>query len=126
MFLLTKRKQPELLIFLITCLLIVNLIITTPHNTGSSVDSLQSPVLLATQYQFDILNVQQASKVTIDKLSRADSVVRLTLPRVEHIIQRNQFAVYERVHLSRLFIILQRLLLPKENTSKFKSLPLQA
>ena len=115
------KKILNIFIYIVLALIILNLAVMSKHFNNE--DSLNSPTIFSIQHQFDIPNVEQVNKISPDKvysLDGLDGLFRLILCN-KTLIQNYNYAVYKLVCLSVLFLILQWILLPRNNSSKYKA-----
>ena len=116
---LINKKQSQLFIYIVLALLLINPLLPNHHNFGNSVNSSETPLLLATPYQLAVLIIKH--KTDLEIVFRITNLVRQIVIFSLILIQIYKYLIYKRIHISKLFIILQRLLLPRKNASKYKA-----
>ena len=118
-----KPKRMKILIYMISFMLMVTLLISNPYETESNFNSLKPQLLMATQYQLSNLSIGSTSsnKINLDLFYRADTFLKPTLLYTCNLIENDKYMAYEHLRISKLFIILEKLLLPKHNSSKYKA-----
>jgi hypothetical protein len=114
-----NKKQSQLFIYIVLALLLINPLLPNGNNISNNVNSLETPLLLATHYQIAVLSIKH--KTNLDIVFRITTLVRQIVVFSYILIQINKYLSYKRLHISKLFIILQRLLLPRINASKYKA-----
>ena len=118
------NKQSKIFIYIILALLLLsNLIIDNSYTTTNHIDDLKPSYFLTSQYQVEFLSVQETprNKINLEKLYRITSVFGLVLVCSCNLLLEYRYVTYIYLHISRLFIILQRLLLPRKNSSRYKA-----
>lgn len=121
---LINKKQLKVFIYIILVLLLLNYFtIGNSYSMITDVDDLQFPYLLAAQYQPEVLNIQEMprNRISLDVLYRIASIIGLILCCSYNLIVDYRNSTYISLHISRLFIILQKLLLPRKNSSRYKA-----
>ncbi|ARE87198.1 hypothetical protein CLFO_15860 [Clostridium formicaceticum] len=124
MIYLINKKQSTIIIYIILVLFLLNyFIIDSSYSSTNDADDLKFPYLLTAQYQSEILNIQELprNRISLDILYRIASIFGLILVCSYNLIVDYRYLTYIYLHISRLFIILQRLLLPRKNSSRYKA-----
>lgn len=119
---LNKKMSKLLIYFFITLLLAGLTFFGFTSNIRNS--SFEHPLIFAAQHQFEILSLQPSlqDKSNLDILLTVVGLFLQALLLCKCDFVRNHvYSAYERLNISRLIIVYKNLLLPRKNTSKYKT-----
>lgn len=121
---LNNKKQSKIFIYIILVLLLSNYcIMVNSYTNTNNLDDSTLPYFLISPYQSEILNIQELPrhKISLDALYRIASILALVLVCCYNLLYYYRYLAFISLYISRLFIILQRLLLPRKNSSRYKA-----
>lgn len=121
---LINKKQMSIFINIVLILVLLNYFtIDSLYPTNNYIDDITLPYFLTMQYQSEILNLQELyrNKISLDMLYEIVNLFAIILASIYNLILDYRYETYLCLHISRLFIILQRLLLPRQNSSRYKA-----
>jgi len=119
-----NKKQSKLLLCILLALVILNsLVIDNSYTIPNSVDDISIPRILVQNYQSETLSISQVprNKINFNIIYRIVVTFGLILLFNYSLIQKFKHLSYEHLNMSKLFIRLQKLLLPRQNMSKYKA-----
>lgn len=118
------KRQTSIFIYIVLVILLLNYFtIDNLYTTNNNIDDTTLPYFFAMQYQLEILNLQELhrNKISLNMLYGIVNLFVLILACIYNLILDYRYGTYLCLHISRLFIILQRLLLPRQNSSRYKA-----
>lgn len=122
---LNNKKQLKIFIYIILILLLSNYcIMVNSYTNTNNLDDSTLPYILISPYQSEILNIQELPrhKISLDAVYRIASIPALVLVCCYNLLlYYNRYLAFISLYISKLFIILQRLLLPRKNSSRYKA-----
>ncbi|MGF7059048.1 hypothetical protein HNR33_002728 [Brassicibacter mesophilus] len=122
---LINRNQSKLfIIYIISVVVLLNyVVIFNFNNITSNIDSLNFPHILAPQYHSEAFVIEQAShnKNKPDILYRTTNISGFIIVCTYLLVLNYKYAAYIYLHIYNLFLFLQRLLIPRQNSSRYKA-----
>ncbi|WP_026478986.1 hypothetical protein [Alkaliphilus transvaalensis] len=122
-YLMHKNQSKIFVIYIIFAVILLNFFTTIEmSNIQYNINNLDLPQILAPQYPTEDLVFEQASrsKDYFSILNRVTNPSELGIVYNHYFILDNRYATYQYLHISKLFLFLERLLIPRQNTSKYK------
>jgi len=117
------QKHLKTFVLVILMLVVLNQSLLAPSYSGFSSTSFNTTYFLEQELSSDTISIQPLARTRIiyDNIYKIIGLFSVLWILAFILMQNHRGILYEHHHISRLFIRLQRLLLPKQNTSKFKS-----
>lgn len=122
-YLAINNQSKKIIIYIIFVVVLLNYFtISDSYNFKYGIDSLHSAQILAPQYPSENLVIEQTTRYkTFFGILQSTNLPELIMVYSYHLILEYRYLTYIYLHISRLFLLLQRLLLPRQNSSKFKA-----
>lgn len=115
-----SKNRTKYFVYILIIFIFISLTLSGLSSNNNDI-SFKFSHILSTQYQFEILSLEQ-SKITLEIIFGIAGLFFLSLIFKCNSVQDSIYTSYESFNISKLYKIqLKLLLLPKQNSSKYKS-----